>query len=398
MCHFKVTHDYDEVEKYLHVLLNEFSLLARMVPIDTKINVREVHLGGGSPTIIREGDFERLHAYLRHSFIDFDALDEFTIEIDPRRVGTDRMHFYADMGIDRVSFGIQDFNREVQERINRVQPYELLENLLVPNVRRRFKSVNFDMLIGLPAQTIATVEDTFAKVVKLRPDRVALSYMHYNPKQHRHQAVMKKGGPLPDTYQRKEMHALAVDMLESAGYVRSGYEHFALPTDEVAKAVEAGKVQYNSLGATPGRCSYLVGLGESAYGRIGEHHYVQSYYERDKYEAAINAGRFPVWRGHWLSGQDVLRRDIIQTLRSLFAVDVAALNEKYKIDFWPMMKREQGILLEMQRDGLVTVERDKLEVTEFGRNFCNVICRVFDRYAMPEPSVETFFNGPRVET
>ena len=400
LCHFKITHEYGPVSSYLRTLWNEIDLFHDLAG-DLDIwppNIKEIHFGGGSPTIVRESDFTKTLAILDvDNFIDFTKLDEFTIEIDPRRVGTDRMHFYADMGIDRISFGVQDFNRGVQERINRIQPYELLENLLRPDIRKRFKSVNFDMLIGLPGQTAATVEDTFNKVRTLRPDRVALSYMHFNPKVHKHQSVMRKDGPLPSYYERKEMHALAVEMLEGAGYIRSGYEHFALPTDDVAKAVETGDVQYNSLGATPGRCSYLVGLGESAYGRIGEHHYAQSFYERDKYEAAINEGRFPVWRGHWLTSQDVLRREIIQKLRSLFRLDIGALNEKYSIDFRLMMLRELTILGEMEQDGLVEVSAKAIQITEFGRNFTNVICRVFDRYAMPEPSIETFFNGPRVE-
>ena len=406
LCHFKISHDYGVIRDYLDVLLQEISLLQDCVEgalVNSRgrssyplANIREMHLGGGSPTILREADFKELRDWLEQ-FIDFKKLDEFTIEIDPRRVGTDRMHFYADMGIDRISFGVQDFDRGVQERINRVQPYELLENLLRTDIRKRFKSVNFDMLIGLPGQTAKTVENTFDRVKTLRPDRVALSYMHFNPKVHKHQAVMRNDGPLPSAYERKEMHALAVEMLEAAGYVRSGYEHFALPTDEVAKAVEAGKVQYNSLGATPGRCSYLIGLGESAYSRVGPYHYSQSFYERDKWEGAINEGRFPVWRGHHLTPQDVLRREIIQTLRSLFRLDIDALNDKYKVHLGRMMMREFAVLGELRRDGLVEFDDHGLEITDFGRNFTNLICRVFDRYAMPEPSVENFFGGPKVE-
>ena len=397
LCHFDITHNYDQVRRAVTYLKREIAHLSEQ----DAPNFKEIHFGGGSPTYIREQEFEELM---------FDARllanepDEISIEIDPRRVGTDRLHFYADLGVDRLSFGIQEFNREVQEQINRVQPPELIENLLT--VRRRFKSINFDMLIGLPKQTSGSVERTMTRLIELAPDRVALSYMHYNPGVHKHQTAMTRNdGWLPSFRARKEMHEIAVEMLEHSGYVRTGMEHFAKPTDEVAKAVKEGKAQYNSLGATAGRCDWLVGLGESAYSRLGPYHYTQNFYERDKYEAAVDDKniRLPIWRGHWLTGQDLIRRDIIQKIRIDFELDLAPINEKYHIDAGNMMMREVAAFDVMEADGLLVQGKDGkgrlscLHLTDFGKNFANVVCRVFDRYVWDGQSVDEFFAGKRVE-
>lgn len=397
VCHFKITHDYGKIRSYLPSLYREMGIVRRIYrELGVSPNVREVHLGGGSPTYLREQEFIDLRWRIQE-IADISALDEFTIEIDPRRVGTDRMHFYADNGIDRISFGVQDFDFHVQEAINRVQPPELMRNLLTPEIRRRFVSVNFDLIVGLPNQTESTVRCTINEVVEMQPDRIALSFMHYNPSVHRHQQVMKLNGKLPDHRERKFLHELAVEMLQDEGYVRSGYEHFARPNDEVARAVEAEKVQYNSLGATPGRCDYLIGLGVSSYGRIGKSHYVQQTYDHDDYADAIAEGRFPIYRGHHLTGQDLIRREVIQKLRSVFHVKRREIEEKYCIDFRGFFNREVILLEQFATDGMVELSGDEIRVTNLGKNFTNLICRVFDRHSRGPDFPRDFFDGPRVE-
>jgi oxygen-independent coproporphyrinogen-3 oxidase len=399
LCHFKITHDYSNIKRAVAYLEYELCQLGerREIPL-----FKELHFGGGSPTYIREVDLELLCDEVRaatgQSLEDF---DEVSLEIDPRRVGTDRLHFYADLGIDRLSFGIQEFDRTVQEQINRVQPPELIENLM--QVRRRFKSINFDMLIGLPGQTLETVERTTLRLVSIGPDRVALSYMHYNPAVHKHQGAMTRNGfGLPGFRERKEMHELATEILEASGYIRTGMEHFAKPHDEVALAKVEGKAQYNSLGATSGRCDWLLGLGESAYSRVGPYHYTQNFYERDKYEAAVDVRRLPVWRGHHLTGDDLVRRDVIQKIRVDFEIDLQPINEKYHIDASPKFRGETRILEVMEKDGLLLLTKTgrgdvaALQLTELGKCFANVVCRAFDRYSWGGRSVDEFFAAPKV--
>ena len=396
LCHFRITHDYERVQRYLDSLHEEIAMLERVGLESAEFNIREVHLGGGSPTYMREREFVELKNQLT-GIVDFKNLDEFTIEIDPRAIGRDRLAFYAEQGIDRISFGIQDFYPEVQHAINRYQPPELVENILSSPARRKFKSVNFDLLIGLPKQNYLTVRKTIDQVVQLKPDRIALSYMHYNPKVHHHQHAMTKDRPLPDFKMRKAMHEQASTMLIEAGYVRTGFEHFALPTDEVAKAVDTGDVKYNSLGATPGRCTNMIGLGVSSYSRITDYKYFQQTYDHVEYAKSINEGRFPVMRGHHLTGQDLVRREIIQTLRSVFRLNIDEINQKYAVEIRRMMAREFKLLREMEGDGMVSIRDGEVRITDDGKNFTNVICRVFDSYVRGPNFPSDFFDAPKVE-
>lgn len=389
LCHFRITHDYERVRRYMDSLHAEIDMLAQMM--DERPNIREVHFGGGSPTYLREADFENLRDQLS-DFIEFDKLDEFALEIDPRAIGRDRLRFYADMGVNRISFGVQDFDPIVGRAINRIQPFELLENLLIPQIRSQFKSVNFDMLVGLPEQTLGSLYITTENICKLRPDRVSLAYVHFNPKQHKHHHVMAQHG-MPSYEDRKAMHALASEMLVKAGYIRTGFEHFALPTDDVAKAVEAKTVQYNSLGATPGRCDWLLGVGVSSYGRVGERCYSQHCYDHAEYAKRVEAGEFPVMRGFILDAEDQERRDIIQDLRSKFAAAVE----------WDKYLPEMEIMLEMQEDGIVTVDTSGVAITELGKNFSIVVCRAFDRHVTDKETggdisywPEQFWKGEKV--
>ena len=333
ICHFKITHDYERVKGYLGLLYRELDLLGRFFDENSLTpNFREVHLGGGSPTILREEEFSQLKAKLQ-TMVDFGRLNEFAIEVDPRRVNRERMKFYQRQGITRVSFGVQDFDPKVQKAVNRVQPPELLEELLTPDVREGFESVNFDLLCGLPHQTTDSMRRTVERVIQLSPDRIALSFMHYSPKTAPHQQLMKKDGELPDFQARKLIFEEAVRTLLSAGYVRTGFEHFAKPTDAVAKAVEKQTVQYNSLGATPGRSPYILGVGLHSYSSPGERCYSQNVYEQPQYEQALMQDRFPIFRGHHLSRDDVIRREIIHKLRSLFALDCGEIERKHGLEF-----------------------------------------------------------------
>lgn len=396
LCHFRITHDYERVQRYLESLVKEVEMVERVTLETQSFNIREVHLGGGSPTYMRENEFLRLKHWL-DTLVDFKNLDEFTIEIDPRAIGRDRLAFYAEQGIDRISFGIQDFDPKVQRAINRFQPPELVENILSSPARKKLKSVNFDLLIGLPHQTNWTVSQTINRVIAMKPDRIALSYMHYNPKVHHHQHTMKKDGPLPDFRARKEMHEKASRWLIEAGYVRTGFEHFALPTDDVAKAVDTGDVKYNSLGATPGRCTNMIGLGVSSYCRITDYHYFQQTYDHVEYAKSIADGKFPIMRGHHMTAQDLVRREIIQTLRSVFRLGIEEINRRYHIELRRMMAREFKILEEMEGDGMVSLRDDEIAITDDGKNFTNVICRVFDSYVRGPDFPDDFFEAQRVE-
>jgi len=359
-CHMSITHDYSKITHYLEYLYKEIKLIPLLEP-----KIREIHLGGGSPTDLKKEEFSELVSRLG-TLTNIETLDEFSLEIDPRRVGQDMMYFYADQGINRISFGVQDFDPDVQKSVNRLQPAYLIEDLIIPEIRQRFKNgVNFDIICGLPKQTTETMATTCVEVVRLRPDRICLNYLHYSPEMAKHQKLM---GDLPDFTERKALFAEALEVLTTCGYIRTGYDHFALPTDANAKAMLNGKAGWNSLGTTPGRVQDVIGIGVSSISSINNR-YFQNFYELKDYEEALDEGRFPIYRGHTLTKDEILRREIIQNLRSFFVADIK--HEDY-------FKDELETLKEFQADGLVVVSGTRVAIVE--PEYANLVCRVFDHF------------------
>ncbi|MHA1598774.1 MAG: oxygen-independent coproporphyrinogen III oxidase [Alphaproteobacteria bacterium] len=390
-CHVAITQKHERVNRHMESVFAEIALLKNYADeIGWTPDIREIHLGGGSPTFLQEPDFKALIDNLR-TLVDFDRLDEIAIEIDPRRVDRDRMHFYADQGITRISFGLQDFDMAVQEAVNRIQPPELIEELLTDDVRARFESINFDVICGLPRQTPDTIRTTMNRIADIGPDRVCFNYLHYTPKLAKHQKMMP-AEDLPDFNQRKDIFVEALDVLHGRGYVRTGYDHFAKPTDGVAKSLESGDMLWNSLGYTPGRCENLIGIGAHSYSRIGDNYYAQNIYELPDYTAAVSAGQFPIYRGHKLDADDRLRRDITQTLRSFFRIDYADIEARHGISFADTFAHELESLKELEADGVVDVTDAAIVITEKGMQFTNIVCRVFDRYYIDSLKNQDFFG------
>jgi oxygen-independent coproporphyrinogen III oxidase len=384
-CHMSITSEYEKVEKYLKHLYREIDLLSEFFKQESMApNIQEIHLGGGSPTMLREKEFDELVEKLK-SIADIKSLKEFSIEIDPRRVDRDRMKYYHEKGINRISFGAQDFDPNVQKAINRVQPAHLIENLLTPDIRKLFENgTNLDIICGLPHQTPETIRKTCEQVVKISPDRVCFNYLHFAPNFAKHQTIMsdgREGRPnrLPDFHERKLLFLEGLKSLTAHGYVRTGYDHFAKPTDSVAQAMQEGKMHWNALGVSPGECVDILGVGVHSYSTIGNS-YFQNYYELSDYGAALAKGKLPVFRGWELSRDDLIRRDVILTLRNFFSLDCTTVNEKYKIEFKDYFKKEIAVLGEFVKDGMVDLKDGAVVITELGRQLTNLICRPFDNY------------------
>lgn len=384
-CHMTITKDRARIVRYLDYLYREIEMFRRY--FDEKaiwLNFREVHLGGGSPTYLTRPEFGEMVDRLA-TIVDFTTLDECALEVDPRQVDESMMHFYHEKGISRISFGVQDIDLDVQKAINRVQPPELIEKLLTPEVRSLFKEgVNFDLLCGLPLQTPESIRATCERVVEMSPDRICLNYMHYSPKFAPHQNIMmdgREGRPdrLPDFYERKVIFLEALDALTDAGYVRMGYDHFAKPSDSVARARESENMHWNALGVTPGRVVDVLGVGIYSISTLGDL-YFQNFHELPDYEEAIDAKRFPVLRGHKLSFDDIVRRDVIKRLRSYFRVEFAPVEERYGIDFRAYFRKEIESLGNFIEDGMVELGTGEIVIGELGHQFANLVCRTFDAY------------------
>lgn len=380
VCYFKITHDYERVKSYMRYLHKEIDLLKNFCEQESiNLNFQEVHFGGGSPTYLREKEFDELVKKLE-GLVSIDGLREFAIEIDPRRVDKERLRFYKSRGINRISFGIQDFDPKVQKLINRIQPKELMDNLLTPDIRNLFENgINFDIICGLPGQTLNSFRSTIEKVIELSPDKVSLTFMSYSPENHRHQKLMLREGPIPDLYEQKMLFLEALELLSANGYTRMGYDHFAKSTDPVAKARQQRKMAWNSFGFTPGVCTNFIGLGVHSYSIIGPN-YSQSTYDQAQYESCINSGRFPIFRGHSLTNDDLMRRDIIHQLRGYFNLKFKEVEDVYGITFSEYFKKELETLHQISKDNLVEINDEGIFITNLGQQFANVVCGVFDTY------------------
>ena len=288
--------------------------------------------------------------------------------------------FYSSEGVDKISLGIQDFDIKVQNRINRLQPASIIRNLLTDNVRDRFRSINFDLLIGLPGQTKESIRSTITEVVNLRPDRIALAYLHYDPEHYPHQRHMMLEGLLPDFFSRKEIFVEALECLENSSYIRTGFEHFAVPEDDVTRSLNKKRAYYNSFGTTTGDCTSILALGRSSYSTIGENIYYQNFYEQTKYQNSLKQGLIPIYRGWVLNKDDQLRRKLIKELRTYFTLDINKLNEENKITFDNYFKREIKILNDFASDELLTFDKNNIILSENGKHFSNLICSIFDNY------------------
>ncbi len=389
ICHRQITSDKSIALKYMkESLFLEIDLMKSIAKETGKnFNFKEVYFGGGSPTFLNEEEFKILKEKLGE-IVDFKNLNQFSIEIDPRRVKFDRLLFYHTQGVDKLSFGVQDFNQKVQENINRVQPSKLIDDLLTKEVRSKFKSINFDLLVGLPGQTVETISSTIDEVIRLKPDRVALAYLAYNPDYHPHQRHMMTKVLLPDFYERKELFVTAIDKLSTSEYVRTGFEHFALPHDDVSKSLSKGKAYYNSFGATTGECNSVLAIGRSSYSTIGEDLYYQNFYKQNEYQSYLENGQIPLERGWILDKDSIIRREIIKNIRTYFELDKISINEKYNINFDDYFKKELNSLYEFYKDGLIYDEKNKIITSETGKHFASLIGSNFD----------TFISGERINS
>ncbi|PKN02369.1 MAG: oxygen-independent coproporphyrinogen III oxidase [Elusimicrobia bacterium HGW-Elusimicrobia-1] len=380
ICHADVTSDHGRIRRYLtDSLYPELKLLSDFISdCGLAPGIREIYVGGGSPTMLEEKDFEGLLERIR-PLAPPENIADFNIEVDPRRVPPERMSFYISRGVNRMSFGIQDFDPAVQRAVNRIQPPGLIEKLLTPDVRAKLESINFDVLCGLPGQTEAGIVVTMKKVVELSPDRISFAFMHYAPKNAKHQLMMKVED-IPDFFTKRKLFAAAIEVIEDAGYVRTGFEHFAKAHDAVAMAVAAGRATYNSLGATSGRSADMLGVGRHSYSAVGDY-YFQNVYEQEKYESELRLSKFPKFRGFRLNADDKIRRNVIKNLRTYFYIDIAEEEKNSGVDFARYFAKELAELGGFASDGLLEMSPGRITLSEIGKYFAPQVCRVFDKYA-----------------
>jgi oxygen-independent coproporphyrinogen III oxidase len=361
--------------KYVDYVIREADLVA--ASLEGSRRVSKMHWGGGTPTFLTPEDSERLVARLRSAF-DFDPDGEYAIEIDPRRADAARIAHLARLGFNRMSIGVQDFDPEVQRAVNRVQSLEVTREAIEAGRAHGFRSINMDLILGLPKQTNEGFSSTLERVIECDPDRIALYAYAHLPRMFKPQKRIQEAD-LPESDVKLRLMTRAIERLGEAGYVHLGMDHFAKPTDELAVAQQRGRMIRDFQGYSAGGECDLIGLGVSSIGRVGPT-YVQNVKTLEAYYGALDAGELPVLRGLQCSRDDLVRRAVIQSLACHFAVSKEAISIAHLVDFDACFAAELRALEPLAADGLVELDGDWIHVTPRGRLLVRSVCMVFDRH------------------
>ncbi|MFN5255872.1 MAG: oxygen-independent coproporphyrinogen III oxidase [Limnohabitans sp.] len=378
-CNKIITKHKERSAQYLTYLSKELDLHTRHLGRGQAVS--QLHLGGGTPTFMSDDELRQLMAMLRAHFSLVPG-GEYSVEVDPRTVDEGRLAVLAELGFNRLSFGVQDFDSAVQKAIHRIQPAEQVFKLVQASRRLGFESVNVDLIYGLPLQTPESFERTLSQVQQLRPDRIALyAYAHlperFKPQRRIHAEDLPAGG------QKVAMLARSIDALTDAGYVYIGMDHFALPEDALAVAKRQGRLHRNFQGySTQADCD-LIALGVSSIGRMGST-YSQNAKTMEEYCDLLDQGLFPVVRGLALTRDDLIRRAVIMALMCQGHLQFEAINLAWLIDFKTVFAQELKLLQDMQEQGLVKLTDGGIQVTATGWFFVRGVAMVFDRYVQAD--------------
>jgi oxygen-independent coproporphyrinogen-3 oxidase len=379
-CNKIVTKNRSKAVTYLRYLKQEIdmqgSLLAGMN------HVEQLHFGGGTPTYLSHVQMDDLLQHLRRWFVFApDAIGEYSIEVDPRTVSRERVQRLRDQGFNRISLGVQDFDPDVQQAVNRVQPECQTLSIIDAAREAGYRSVSIDLIYGLPKQNVMSMAQTLAKVIRAAPDRISIyNYAHLPHLFKMQRQIAEQDLPGPDS--RLDMMALCIKRLTDAGYIYIGMDHFALPTDDLAVAQRQGRLHRNFQGYSTHAESDLVSFGVSAISAVGAT-YSQNAKTLNGYYDAIDNKELPIVRGFSLQMDDLLRRLIIQRLMCDFELSIVSVETAYPITFDSYFAKELEQLGELVHLGLLTIDGEWLCVTMKGRLLIRNICMVFDRYLHP---------------
>ena len=376
-CNRIITRDFSRAVPYLQRLAREAELIAPWFDRDRQ--VVQVHLGGGTPNFLTpEQIFELMESLRGHFPLTTQANRDFSIELDPRFLRVGDIACYAAIGFSRASFGVQDFDPEVQRAVNREQTVEQTLAAITACRDSGFRSVNVDLIYGLPKQNVAGFARTLDIVTAARPDRIAIYGYAHMPQVFKAQTQIAEAD-LPDAGTRLALLQLAIARLTEAGYRHIGMDHFALPDDDLALAQDAGNLHRNFMGYTTHAECDLIGLGVSAVSHIGDS-FSQNPRDLPSWEIAIDRGQLPVWRGLAMSFDDRVRADVIQQIMCNGAVDMDAIERRYDIDFWQYFADSIERLKPSVEDGLVDISDRRITATSRGRLLLRIIAMCFDNH------------------
>ncbi|ANM32443.1 hypothetical protein ABI59_22925 [Acidobacteria bacterium Mor1] len=377
-CHVVITRREDVVRNYLDHLVTEIDRVARALP--DRRRVSQLHWGGGTPTHLSAAEMRELFAAVSSRF-ELDAVAEIAVEIDPRVTTAEQMHLLKELGFNRLSLGVQDFDPEVQELIGRNQSLEQTVTLLEQARALGFDQINFDLIYGLPGQSPESFRRSLDQAVALEPQRVAVySYAHV-PWIRPHQKKMDIER-LPGRETKFELYAAAHEAFTGSGYVPIGMDHFALPGDELVQAQRQGRLTRNFMGYAVRAAEDLIACGISGIGDV-DGAFAQNHKKLSDYYAALDAGEFPIERGYLLDRDDRIRRHVIRELMCNFTVDYADFRRRFATPFPDYFDDALERLQHEVDASFWSSDDERLAVTPAGRLFVRNISMVFDRYLSP---------------
>lgn len=374
-CNKIITKDHGRSAKYLKYLSKELEMQAGYV--DGSHDVVQLHWGGGTPTFLSHDEMRRLMGSIREHFRLLPN-GEHSIEVDPRKVDPATVQLLGELGFNRMSVGVQDFDPDVQRAVNRVQSIEETQTVIEAARACGFKSVSVDLIYGLPKQNIISFNRTLEQVVALSPDRLSVYNYAHLPGHFKPQRRINEA-ELPSADAKLQILSLAIRRLTEAGYVYIGMDHFAKPEDELAVAQRQGRLHRNFQGYSTHAVADLLAFGVSAISKVGPT-YSQNVRTLDEYYDTLDRGVLPVMRGIELTPDDLLRRSIIQALMCHFEVSVESLEIAHLIDFRKYFATEIADLREMERAGLISLDDKWISVLPRGRLLVRAIAMAFDRY------------------
>ncbi|MBZ7936356.1 oxygen-independent coproporphyrinogen III oxidase [Campylobacter sp. B0100352/1] len=373
-CNVIYTAKEESKERYLNYILKELDILSSI--INTKKEVVQMHFGGGTPTFFSAKQLEKLILKIKTVFENF-ALDaEISCEIDPRFLNEEQADILTKYGFNRISFGVQDFDERVQKEIHRIQPFDLTKNALKLVRDRGIKSVNMDLIYGLPYQTLESFTQTLEKILILNPDRLAIfNYAHVPWLKKNMRKFDENTLPSPDI--KLQILEFCEKFLSQNGYKMIGMDHFAKENDELFKALENGTLHRNFQGYTTKGGADLIGIGLTSIGE-GKKHYAQNFKDMLSYERAIDEGRLPFERGVKLNFDDELRKYVIMNLMANFKLDIKKAEEEFKINFKEYFKEDLKALKEYE--DFLNISENDIKVNETGVLLIRNIAMCFDAY------------------
>ncbi len=374
-CNMLVTHRRETIRKYLDYLEREIDMVWKMISPGRKAT--QLHWGGGTPSYLNPDEIRELGNFINERFEYVDD-PEVGVEIDPRGLTFEHMKAFREVGFNRISMGVQDFDPKVQKAVNRIQPEEITRQAIEWARELGFRSINLDLIYGLPFQTVESFEKTLDKVIELSPERLAVFNFAYVPWLKPHQRVIRKED-LPTPEVKLKILKMVIEKLTEAGYVYIGMDHFAKPDDELAIAQRENTLYRNFQGYSTRARADLYAFGMSAISQFQDI-YAQNYKELREYYARIDEGKFPTSVGYRMNQDDVIRRHVIMRLMCDMELTKSEVEEKFNINFDEYFADSIPKLKEFIDDGLVELTEDKIIVTLMGRLVIRNIAMCFDAY------------------